>query len=237
MSTKKKVNFKPSTTYKRHSKKNSKSSVKALAKLKWGKRLCFSPSSGPPGAMGTKLQYCTNIAMTTTAGALQQYVFRLNSLHDPDYTGTGHQPLYYDQLTSYIYNQYRVYGMRYYIQAIGEDNTAMNISVMPSLSPTSLTTIDASRENRDAKNAVLQLDRGPVVFKGYFDLADVFGTSRERVLDDDGFASLVGTQPNELAYLHIYAYPMDNTSAKTVRFACKFDYYCILNNVQQQETS
>ncbi len=35
------------------------------------------------------------------------YSFRLNSLFDPNYTGTGHQPYQYDQLTG-IYNNYIV---------------------------------------------------------------------------------------------------------------------------------
>lgn len=37
--------------------------------------------------------------------------FRTSSLFDPDRTGTGHQPLFYDEMTA-IYNQYRVLGAK-----------------------------------------------------------------------------------------------------------------------------
>jgi hypothetical protein len=39
------------------------------------------------------------------------YSFRTSSLYDPDRTGGGHQPLFYDEMCA-IYNQYRVLGAK-----------------------------------------------------------------------------------------------------------------------------
>lgn len=44
-------------------------------------------------------------AITSLNGAMWQ--FRANSCYDPDYTGTGHQPMYFDNFATF-YNRYRV---------------------------------------------------------------------------------------------------------------------------------
>lgn len=56
-----------------------------------------------------KLYYDEQITFTTgTAGVFgTENTFLMNSLYDPNYTGVGHQPLGYDQLTG-IYKRYKV---------------------------------------------------------------------------------------------------------------------------------
>ncbi len=56
-----------------------------------------------------KLTYGVNVTLTTAGSSNLgvMYRFRLNSLYDPDVTGTGHQPYQYDQLSP-IYRQYLV---------------------------------------------------------------------------------------------------------------------------------
>lgn len=44
-------------------------------------------------------------SLTTLNGAI--YQFRANSVYDPDYTGIGHQPMYFDNFAS-LYTKYRV---------------------------------------------------------------------------------------------------------------------------------
>lgn len=66
-----------------------------------------------PERMFIKLKYSQDIRMslgtlpTNTPG----YVFRGNSLYDPDYSGTGGEPYAYS-IYSQIYNRYRVYGSK-----------------------------------------------------------------------------------------------------------------------------
>lgn len=59
----------------------------------------------------TKLTYAVNVAPSTVGSipTAYGYRFRLNSLYDPDFTGTGQQPYYYDTFTT-IYKQYIVTG-------------------------------------------------------------------------------------------------------------------------------
>jgi len=56
------------------------------------------------------LRYVEVVAPTLSSG-LANVVFSANGLFDPNITGVGHQPLYFDQMMA-IYNQYTVLGSR-----------------------------------------------------------------------------------------------------------------------------
>lgn len=63
-------------------------------------------SHGFPPRLSNKMRYAQTFQIVN-AGAILPYVFSCNGLYDPDTTGTGHQPHYFDQLTQ-IYNHYTV---------------------------------------------------------------------------------------------------------------------------------
>lgn len=54
------------------------------------------------------LRYSQLVTLDAGAGTMAYTVFRANSLVDPDYSGTGHQPLGRDELAS-VYRNYSVY--------------------------------------------------------------------------------------------------------------------------------
>lgn len=60
----------------------------------------------------TVLRYNQIISLDPTTGSIggggsNTWIFSMNSLFDPDTTGTGHQPMYYDNYNA-LYNRYRV---------------------------------------------------------------------------------------------------------------------------------
>lgn len=62
---------------------------------------------GFPETYKTVLVYNEGISIDAAAGGATYYSFNCMNLYDPNYSGTGHQPLYYDNLTA-IYNRWRV---------------------------------------------------------------------------------------------------------------------------------
>jgi len=68
-----------------------------------------------PPRFNVDLRYSASLILTTAGVVIgadfmgTEYVFRLNSLFDPDLTGVGHQPFGYDQLTT-MYGSYCVTG-------------------------------------------------------------------------------------------------------------------------------
>lgn len=57
------------------------------------------------------LPYHTALSLGSTVGSQQVWSFKMNDIYDPDYTGTGHQPLGHDQWALY-YTQYSVIGAK-----------------------------------------------------------------------------------------------------------------------------
>ena len=70
------------------------------------------PDFGFPDRMVTKLRYVDNFNLTGAAGVVGANVFRFNSCFDPDLSGVGHQPMYFDQFCGAAgtgpYGRYRV---------------------------------------------------------------------------------------------------------------------------------
>lgn len=66
---------------------------------------------GFPDRLKTKLNYCDVVQLTASAGSPAIWQFRLNSLYAPDYSGTGHQPKWFDQLSA-VYWYYKVLGAK-----------------------------------------------------------------------------------------------------------------------------
>jgi len=62
--------------------------------------------NGLPTRKKINLRYCDEI-LVTGAGTVGVHTFRLNSMFDPDYTATGHQPMGRDQWAAF-YGRYVV---------------------------------------------------------------------------------------------------------------------------------
>ncbi len=66
---------------------------------------------GFPKDKMVKLRYAQEFNINPGIGSFGFHYFRCNSMFDPDLTGTGHQPLYYDQYIA-AYDHYTVHGAK-----------------------------------------------------------------------------------------------------------------------------
>lgn len=66
---------------------------------------------GFPKKMVVTHKYREAFDLTSTTGLLGTYLFRCNGMFDPNFSGTGHQPMYYDQLTP-LYDHFCVIGSK-----------------------------------------------------------------------------------------------------------------------------
>ena len=68
------------------------------------------------------LRYVDVITIDPGAAATASHVFRANSLFDPDATGTGHQPLMFDEYAE-LYGEYRVLSSKITITPMVDDSS------------------------------------------------------------------------------------------------------------------
>lgn len=84
---------------------------------------------GFPDSMVTTLSYADQVSFTV-ASPYSSYVFRGNSLYDPDYTSTGHQPRYFDTLMA-VYTKYKVIGLTWKATFINASGASPSVVAVP----------------------------------------------------------------------------------------------------------
>jgi hypothetical protein len=74
-----------------------------------------------PNNFVTKLRYHDSVPINAANGTVAGHVFRANSPYDPDYTASGHQPRYFDQIMP-LYDHYQVLGSKITVKFINNSN-------------------------------------------------------------------------------------------------------------------
>jgi len=113
-------NFKRTKTKKSYKKRKATKKSAGIGRGIMGNHpmaLVINKGLGYPAKTRVKLRYQDLIGLTSTTGALSYYVFGCNCAYDPNITGTGHQPMYFDQYMA-VYDHYKVLGSKIQIRAI-----------------------------------------------------------------------------------------------------------------------
>jgi hypothetical protein len=90
---------------------------------------------------------------------LGQYGFRWNSIFDPDFTSTGHQPLYRDTYAA-IYDQYAVVSARADLTFINAGSSVTFINAVTDDDSTPSTTGDTLAEQSHGLSTILGVSTG-----------------------------------------------------------------------------
>lgn len=100
-------------------KSNKRTYKRKVVKSKAPSRMLTTPF---PKTRIVKLRYVTNVELNAAAGATTSHGFRANDLYDPDYSGVGSQPYYFDQLMA-MYNKFTVIGSKITVMPFGNSTT------------------------------------------------------------------------------------------------------------------
>lgn len=195
------------------------------------KQMTIDGALGLPPKAHLKLKYLDRVGMgTLTASNTYDIQFRLNSIYDPLYTGSGVYPGCYN-LFAGMYTHYRVMSIKYRIEypnIAGEDvfifaipnasftsyNSATDQGSMLASEPRSkwLFSTGSSQGHRDDK------------FTGRIRLGDLTGQTRQEYIADDGNASAFGTNPSNPCQMHCAFIPIGSGfSGGYVIVALEFD--------------
>lgn len=181
---------------------------------------------GQPLAQRLRTTLCYVEKITLAALPSFDYQFRLNSLFDPNLTGTGHQPKGFDQLAAF-YSRYRVYHCRYRL-TFAQTSNAIPIycGVAPTNTLTGFTDITDHAETPFSQY-IVAVNSNPLPtgsFRGKVDLAKLNGKTRVAYEADDTTQALTTANPSEQLNLHVMAQTLDNSTNVSMYFLVQLWY-------------
>ncbi len=160
-----------------------------------------------PSLFRGKMFYSTTMTMAPAAGALTVNVFRLNSVFDPDFTNVGTSVGGYTALAG-LYNRYRVLSVKGHISFgnLGSSNLSCFLAV--NSVNTVGTSINTALAQRHVWTKQLAANTGNGVVEHQFatPIHLIYGVPQAQVRNEDDFAAITGSNPNNVVYGHIGFY-------------------------------
>lgn len=176
------------------------------------------------------MKYSDTFSTTLVAGAVNDQVYRANSIFDPDRTNTGHQPLEFDQYML-LYNRYHVYAVSWHITSAGAaDAYHMATGIINGTETfTSATDFRTFREGPMVRDYTSSYGSPSLIARDKKPLYRFNGISMKAYMTDDRFGSQMITNPSEIIDLHIMHY---NPSANTVLIHWQIDlkFHCVVHD-------
>lgn len=155
--------------------------------------------------------------LTGTAGAVASYVYSANGLFDPDISGTGHQPMGFDQMMLF-YEQGTVIRSRIKVTFCNTLSTYYaRYAVYVSPDGSALSTSSDILENGLCSSGIVSISTGAGNVKEAsmeLDIAKYFGRSGGDIVNDANLHSTAAANPVEQVYyvLAIWSATSANTS-------------------------
>lgn len=203
--------------------------------------LTRGPSPFPP-KLWTTLTYTDHATISAVAGTIGTYTFAANGLYDPNITGTGHQPRYFDTLcganaTAAPYGSYVVRAARAKVNGMmgGPDSTGIVSDMFIStLTPTSGIPASANevRERAvDTSYRSLGLYYGGNAMANLYKNADMCAIlGAKDILDLDGALAAYNANPTSLVRFVVGVSPWDGSTESILRFIITIEYdVCFFN--------
>jgi hypothetical protein len=195
---------------------------------------------GFPDKLVTTLKYSQAINFTGSASPSSQ-VFAINSAFDPDFSGTGHQPSYYDKFSA-VYS-------RYFVEAFDIDvvfsNESATVPVYYAVCYSDQniggnTVEELSEAQYSSWGAIGVLASNPIkrVTLPSMSAAKLMGTTPKSILEaDDNMYAAVGSSPADTAWAIIRLISTDGTTAITARARCTITMRIAFKDLLTQSTS
>jgi len=177
-----------------------------------------------PREMKINMRYTENLLKTPSSGLSVDHVFNLNSIFDPDVTGSGHQPYGRDQW-ALLYNRYRVDQAVVTIRLTGV--ASGTLTMLANNSSTAITDPTLAPESPLSTVLPFAANGSPVIRTVTYNLANISGVTRPEYTADDKYSSAMTTSPTEILCLHT-CWVDANLGTGTCTFQITIDYYCSL---------
>jgi len=163
-----------------------------------------------PTRLRRTLQYVDNYLLSSTAGSVATQQWKVNSMFDPDLTGTGHQPRGFDQLCSTTgpYVKYRVLAVRISGEAVSTNDATLtlingfsDLSTIPAIAGGGIGSISGTSELPGWTALFIPPTGAPVArFAQAARIAEIESVTESAVLSEDNYSATSVADPADLAY-------------------------------------
>lgn len=203
------------------------------------RRNLFSlPVTGFPKSKMVRLRYAEEIPLNATAAGVDYYTFSANGMYDPNITGTGHQPIGFDQ-NMLFFDHYCVVASRCrarFVPTTVSNSVPSYFDVLltdDAATPASFTSVSHFLESNFSKGPSMKqmgternyVGWNPWVTK-WFSAKKFFRKSK--VVDDDQLQGSVASNPVEQAFFQICSASVGGVDSAAVTVLVVIDYWAIL---------
>lgn len=177
--------------------------------------------TGFPDQLFVALKYNTTVNVVNVAG-FGTYIFRMNSLFDPDFTGGGEQPLLFDQY-ALLYSEYEVKASKIRVQYLSQSQESMKATIYPANLATPLGDVSAIAEQPYAKSKWLNNANSAYfsTINNYMRVMKLEGRNTSSL----NFVSVVTNNPSNMKYWSLSIWSPTGADVSVVHLDVTITYY------------
>lgn len=209
----------------------------AYALKRYTPRSIVNTGSGFPDKMVMTHKYCDKVNVQSTAGTIGNYLFSCNGMYDPNITGTGHQPYYFDQMAA-IYDQYTVIMSRCKISFWANETNASGIGVCLSLNDDTTVTNTAVVTLQEQTGSKMKIagnvsDSIRSLVK-YWGARKSFGSG---IMANNDLQGTAAANPTEQMYYVVSCQSLDGISTQDIWVTVEITYTAVWTEKKDLNTS
>lgn len=183
---------------------------------------------GFPKRMTMTHKYHEIISLNSTLGAIAKHSMVCNGMYDPNATGTGHQPMFFDQMSA-LYNHYTVIGSKIRVvmsKGATSGTTPIVVGTYINDDTTSVPSdINSLLEQTSTKYMIINENAvNNTVITRKWSAKKAFGGS---VLANDELQGTSGANPVEQQTYTLFAAPMDSSSTIAIYVEVFIEYIAV----------
>jgi len=187
---------------------------------------------GFPQRLTMKHRYVEQFRLASTTGILAVHNFRCNGMFDPNQTGTGHQPQYFDTLTG-IYDHFTVIGSIIKVSVVKPSATELPIIFGVFLNDDTTTTPTVASQLCEQSSAVYsQITLGqdhPTTLTAKWSAKKTFGGS---VLGNDALQGSASADPTEQTLYSVFMQTVDGSSTSSLDMLVTIEYIAVWDELK-----
>lgn len=181
------------------------------------------------------LKYTAYQSLSSGASTAASQSYKLNSIFDPDHTGTGHQPQGHDQW-ALLYTHYRVDKVTFEVNAEVGSGSGF-LTLFSSNDGASITDPATGPESPGAITVGVQGGGGARKLFKSFNICNVAGVTRSTLDNDDLYRATMAADPQAIYYGRLAWVDATLSGSIVCNVAVNIKYYCTLYGPNQQATS